>query len=199
MLQKHFCSKWSGDPRIPTKRSHLSCAFPADHMQAVGRKMRLRIIMLSVLGSRIWLNTSVLWLTEVARKAMRVVQAVWGVGARWRAAVLMLLWFSYPFSQSRVRWWYPSCWCLNIFNRMGFLWIIWMEVEQSAEEGYLKTGTGLEADKLICKWMEESEHGNGGSCIFYQFTFLMSSGIHISVNHSNCSNGVWGKGEKAEA
>lgn len=82
---------------------------------------------------------------------------------------------------------------------MGFLWVIWLEVEQSAEEGYLKTGTGLQADKLIYKWMEEFEHGNGGSFIFYQFTFLISTGMHTSVNHSNCSNGAWGKGKKAEA
>lgn len=59
---------------------------------------------------------------------------------------------------------------------MGFfLWIIWMEVEQPAEEGYLKAGTGLWADKLICKWMEEFERGHGGSCIFlsvYVFNIL---------------------------
>jgi len=34
---------------------------------------------------------------------------------------------------------------------VGLLWIIWLEVEQSAEEGYLKTGAELQADKLICK------------------------------------------------
>lgn len=47
--------------------------------------------------------------------------------------------------------------------------------------------------------MEEFEHGNGGSCIFDQFTYLISTGMHTSINHSNCSNGVWGKGKKAEA
>lgn len=43
------------------------------------------------------------------------------------------------------------------------------------------------------------EHGNGGSFIFYQFAYLISTGIHTSINHSNCSNGVWGKEKKAEA
>lgn len=43
------------------------------------------------------------------------------------------------------------------------------------------------------------EHVNGGSFIFYQFAYLISTGIHRNINLSNCSNGVWGKERKAEA
>lgn len=47
--------------------------------------------------------------------------------------------------------------------------------------------------------MNGFERGNGGSFIFYQFAYLISTGTYTSTNHCNCSNGVWGKEKKAEA